>query len=97
MMNRFLSAERPQNCSTSEIKVHSPAGSRKNIYRVVSLLLGAVKRLQHINKMSNKDMVWAPINVFQTSLLDAFNSQVSKNRESDWLFSRNWRNGRLDD
>jgi hypothetical protein len=52
----------------------------ENIYQVVSLLQGAVKRLQHINKMPG-DIVWTTINVMQTSSVEAFNAQFNNIRK----------------
>jgi hypothetical protein len=48
----------------------------ENIYRVVSLLRGAMKRLQHINKMPD-NIVKTLLNVMQTSSADAFNAQFN--------------------
>jgi hypothetical protein len=48
----------------------------ENIFRVVSLLRGAVKRIQHINKMP-EDIVRTLLNVMHTSSLDSFNQQFS--------------------
>jgi hypothetical protein len=42
----------------------------------VSLLRGAMKRLQHINKMPD-DIVKTLLNVMQTSSVDAFNAQFN--------------------
>jgi hypothetical protein len=48
----------------------------ENIFRVVSLLRGAVKRLQHINKMP-EDIVRTLLNVMQTSSVESFNQQFN--------------------
>jgi hypothetical protein len=47
-----------------------------NIFRVVSLQRGAVKRLQHINKMP-EDIVRTLLNVMQTSSVESFNQQFN--------------------
>ena len=62
----------------------------ENIYRVVSLLRGAVKRLQHINKMPD-DMVRTLINVMQTSSVEPFNSQfnnIQKQRKQNAVLKK---------
>jgi hypothetical protein len=46
----------------------------ENIFRVVSLLHGAVKRLQHINKMPEEGTL---LNVMQTSSVESFNQQFN--------------------
>jgi hypothetical protein len=48
----------------------------ESIFCVVSLLRGAVKRLQHINKMS-EDIVRTLLNVMHTSLVEPFKQQFN--------------------
>ena len=78
MMNHLLSdteeAAQSLNERVKNFSIKSVQG--ENIYRVVSLLRGAMKRLQHINKMPD-DMVKTLLNVMQTSSVDAFNAQFN--------------------
>ena len=78
MMNHLLSdteeAAQSLNEGVKNFSIKSVQG--ENIYRVVSLLRGAMKRLQHINKMPD-DMVKTLLNVMQTSSVDAFNAQFN--------------------
>jgi hypothetical protein len=78
MMNHLLSdteeAAQSLNERVKKFSIKSVQG--ENIYRVVSLLRGAMKRLQHINKMPD-DIVKTLLNVMQTSSVDAFNAQFN--------------------
>jgi hypothetical protein len=78
MMNHLLSDSEEAAISLNErvkkFDIKNVEG--ENIFRVVSLLRGAVKRLQHINKMP-EDIVRTLLNVMQTSSVDSFNQQFS--------------------
>ncbi len=75
MMNHLLSDTEEVTLSLNkrvkEISIKSVQG--KNIYQVISLLQGAVKRLQHINNMPD-NIVRTTLNVMQTSSVNAFNA-----------------------
>jgi hypothetical protein len=78
MMNNLLSETEEAAQSLKErvknFLIKSVQG--ENIYRVVSLLRGAMERLQHINKMPD-NIVKTLLNVMQTSSVDAFNAQFN--------------------
>ena len=76
MMNHLLSdtEEAATSLNNRVKKFDIKTVERENIFRVVSLLRGAVKRLQHINKMP-EDIVRSLLNVMQTSSVEPFNQQ----------------------
>jgi hypothetical protein len=78
MMNHLLSdteeAAISLNDRVKKFDIKTVEG--ENIFRVVSLLRGAVKRLQHINKMP-EDIVRTLLNVMQTSSVESFNQQFN--------------------
>jgi hypothetical protein len=87
MMNHLLSdteeAAISLNNRVKKFDIKTVEG--ENIFRVVSLLRGAVKRLQHINKMP-EDIVPTLLNVMQTSSVESFNQQfnhLQKQREQN--------------
>jgi hypothetical protein len=92
MMNHLLSDTEEAALSLNErvkkFSIKSVQG--ENIYRVVSLLRGAVKRLQHINKMP-VDIVRTLLTVMQTSSVDAFNAQfnnIQKQRKQNAVLKK---------
>jgi hypothetical protein len=76
MMNHLLSDAKEAaislNNRVKKFDIKTVEG--ENIFRVVSILCGAVKRLQHINKMP-EDIVRSLLNVMQTSSVEPFNQQ----------------------
>jgi uracil phosphoribosyltransferase len=78
MMNHLLSnteeAAISLNNRVKKFNIKTVEG--ENIFCVVSLLRGAVKRIQHINKMPD-DIVRTLLNVMQTSSVESFNQQFN--------------------
>jgi hypothetical protein len=84
MMNHLLSDTKEAAVSFNERvkKFDIKTVKGENIYRVVSLLRGAVKRLQHTNKMT-EDIGKTLLTVMQTSSVDSFNQQFHHLQDYD--------------
>jgi hypothetical protein len=93
MMNHLLSDTEEAALSLNErvkkFSIKSVQG--KNIYPGISLLQGAVKRVQHINKIP-EDMVRTTLNIMQTSSVETFNAQfniIQKQRTQNAMLKKN--------